>query len=179
MRLHRRQPIRLHRPWDSPGKNTGVGCHFLLQCMKVKSQRTGNPANRESRSELIGQGESIRTERLPVLPSTHCLFSFTPHDFLKAWSTPKPQTNIQLSNFSSLSLCGGWGLIPPDPSLVGPTLALLVESARRPPAPSLHFDLIWQVCEPWLLCPLQEFSKQEELISSVSHSQQLPHLDQG
>ena len=31
-------PIRLPRPWDSPGKNTGVGCHFLLQCMKVKSQ---------------------------------------------------------------------------------------------------------------------------------------------
>ena len=35
---HRRQPNRLHRPWDSPGKNTGVGCHFLLQCMKVKSE---------------------------------------------------------------------------------------------------------------------------------------------
>ena len=35
---HRWQPTRLHRPWDSPGKNTGVGCHFLLQCMKVKSQ---------------------------------------------------------------------------------------------------------------------------------------------
>ena len=35
---HRRQPTRLSRPWDSPGKNTGVGCHFLLQCMKVKSQ---------------------------------------------------------------------------------------------------------------------------------------------
>ena len=35
---HRRQPIRLPRPWDSPGKNTGVGCHFLLQCMKVKSE---------------------------------------------------------------------------------------------------------------------------------------------
>ena len=35
---HRRQPIRLRRPWDSPGKNTGVGCHFLLQCMKVKSE---------------------------------------------------------------------------------------------------------------------------------------------
>ena len=29
---------RLPRPWDSPGKNTRVGCHFLLQCMKVKSQ---------------------------------------------------------------------------------------------------------------------------------------------
>ena len=34
---HGRQPTRLPRPWDSPGKNTGVGCHFLLQCMKVKS----------------------------------------------------------------------------------------------------------------------------------------------
>ena len=37
MRPHRRQPTRLPRPWGSPGKNTGVGCHFLLQCMKVKS----------------------------------------------------------------------------------------------------------------------------------------------
>ena len=32
----RRQPLRLCHPWDSPSKNTGVGCHFLLQCMKVK-----------------------------------------------------------------------------------------------------------------------------------------------
>ena len=38
VRPHKRQPTRLHRPWDSPGKNTGVGCHFLLQCMKVKSE---------------------------------------------------------------------------------------------------------------------------------------------
>ena len=36
---HRWQPTRLRRPWDSPGKNTGVGCHFLLQCLKVKSER--------------------------------------------------------------------------------------------------------------------------------------------
>ena len=35
---HRQQPTRLPRPWDSPGKNTGVGCHFLLQCMKVKNE---------------------------------------------------------------------------------------------------------------------------------------------
>ena len=34
----RQQPTRLPRPWDSPGKNIGVGCHFLLQCMKVKSE---------------------------------------------------------------------------------------------------------------------------------------------
>ena len=38
VRLHRWQPTRLPRPWDSPGKNTGVGCHFLLQCRKVKSE---------------------------------------------------------------------------------------------------------------------------------------------
>ena len=38
MRPHRRQPTRLPHPWDSPGKNTGVGCHFLLQCRKVKSE---------------------------------------------------------------------------------------------------------------------------------------------
>ena len=36
---HRWQPTRLPRPWDSPGKITGMGCHFLLQCMKVKSER--------------------------------------------------------------------------------------------------------------------------------------------
>ena len=38
VRPHRRQPTRPRRPWDCPGKNTGVGCHFLLQCMKVKSE---------------------------------------------------------------------------------------------------------------------------------------------
>ena len=38
VRPHRRQPTRLPCPRDSPGKNTGVGCHFLLQCMKVKSE---------------------------------------------------------------------------------------------------------------------------------------------
>ena len=38
VRPHRWQPNRLRHPWDSPGKNTGVGCHFLLQRMKVKSE---------------------------------------------------------------------------------------------------------------------------------------------
>ena len=38
VRPHRRQPTRLPHPWDSPGKNTEVGCHFLLQCVKVKSE---------------------------------------------------------------------------------------------------------------------------------------------
>ena len=39
---HRRQLTRLPRPWDSPGKNTGVGCHFLLQCTKGKSESEVN-----------------------------------------------------------------------------------------------------------------------------------------
>ena len=38
VRPHRKQPTRIPGPWDSPGKNTGVGCHFLLQCMKEKSE---------------------------------------------------------------------------------------------------------------------------------------------
>ena len=38
VRPHRQQPTRLPHPWDSPGKNIGVGCHFLLQCMKMKSE---------------------------------------------------------------------------------------------------------------------------------------------
>ena len=38
VRPHRRQPTRLRRPWDSLGKNTGMGCNFLLQCVKVKSE---------------------------------------------------------------------------------------------------------------------------------------------
>ena len=41
VRPHRQQPTRLPCPWDSPGMNTGVGCHFLLQCMKVKSESEG------------------------------------------------------------------------------------------------------------------------------------------
>ena len=38
VRPHRQQPIGLRHPWDSPGKNTGVGCHFILQCMKGESE---------------------------------------------------------------------------------------------------------------------------------------------
>ena len=38
VRPNGQQPTRLPHPWDSPGKNTGVGCHFLLQCMKVKNE---------------------------------------------------------------------------------------------------------------------------------------------
>ena len=58
VRPYRRQPTRLPRPWGSPGKNTGVGCRFLLQCMKVKSQVAQScltlcdPMNRSSQASL-------------------------------------------------------------------------------------------------------------------------------
>ena len=55
---HRRQPTRLPRPWDSPGKNTGVGCHFLLQCMKVKSQ------NEVAQSYLTQRPHGLQPTRL-------------------------------------------------------------------------------------------------------------------
>ena len=43
VRPHRGQPTRLRRPWDSPGKNTGAGCYFLLQWIKVKSESEVTP----------------------------------------------------------------------------------------------------------------------------------------
>jgi hypothetical protein len=59
VRPHRRQPTRLPRPWDSPGKNTGVGCHFLFQCMKVKSE-----------SEVIQSCPTLRDPMDCSLPSS-------------------------------------------------------------------------------------------------------------
>ena len=65
VRPHKRQPTRLPRPWDSPGKNPGVGCHFLLQCMKVKSE-----------SEVAQPGPTLRDSMDCSLPgsSVHGIF---------------------------------------------------------------------------------------------------------
>ena len=61
----RQQPTR---PWDSPGKNTGVGCHFLLQCMKVKSESEAA----QSCPTLLETGKLVRIVRLPFyLFKTH------------------------------------------------------------------------------------------------------------
>ena len=72
VRPHRRQPTRLPHPWDSPGKNTGVGCHFLLHCMKVKSESEvaqscptlSDPMNRSSPGLPV-------LHQLPELAQTH------------------------------------------------------------------------------------------------------------
>ena len=77
---HRRQPTRLCRPWDSPGKNTGVGGHFLHQCMKV-----------ESESEVA---QSCPTLRYPM--------GLQPTKLLRSWDSPGQNTGV-----GSLSLLQG------------------------------------------------------------------------
>ena len=88
---HRRQPTRIPRPWDSPGKNTGVGCHFLLQGMKVK-------------------GESEVTQSCPTLsdPMDCSLSGSSIHGIFQArlleWGSIAFSMFIP-QNFSKLMLC--------------------------------------------------------------------------
>ena len=71
VRPQRWQPTRLPHPWDSPGKNTGVGCHFLLQCMKVKSE-----------SEVAQSCPTQRPHRLQ------------PSRLLSPWDSPGKKTEV-------------------------------------------------------------------------------------
>ena len=90
MRPHRRQPTRLPRPWDSPGKNTGVGCRFLLQPMKVKNE-----------SEVA---QWCPTHRYPMdcsLPasSVHGIFQARVVEWgAIVFSTPQPTPGISLKS---------------------------------------------------------------------------------
>ena len=102
VRPHRRQPTRLPRPWDSPGKNSGVGCHFLLQCMKVKSE-----------SEVSQSCPTLSDPMNCSLPgsSIHGIFqarvlewgaiAFS-HGLYRAWNSPGQNTGV-----GSLSLLQG------------------------------------------------------------------------
>ena len=82
VRPHRRQPTRLPHPWDSPGKNTGDGCHFLLQCMKVKSE-----------SEVAQSCPTLRDPMDCSLPgcSFHGIFR---QDYWSGVPLPSPMTNL-------------------------------------------------------------------------------------
>ena len=90
VRPHRQQPTRLCRPWDSPGKNTGVGCHFLLQCMKVKSE-----------SEVAQSCPTLYDPMDCSLPgsSVHGIFQarvleWGAIDFSRGSSQPRDQTQV-------------------------------------------------------------------------------------
>ena len=90
LRPHRRQPTRLPCPWDSAGKNTGVGCHFLLQSMKVKSQ-----------SEVTQSCLTLRDPMDCSLPgsSVHGIFQARPYGLqptrlLCPWDFPGKSTGV-------------------------------------------------------------------------------------
>ena len=87
----RRQPTRLPRPWDSPGKNTGVDCHFILQCMKVKSQ-----------SEVTQLCLTLRDPMDCSLPgsSAHGIFQARILEWVViSFSNHHPQSSVKFANF--------------------------------------------------------------------------------
>ena len=85
VRPHRRQPTRLPRPWDSPGKNTGVGCHFLLQCMKVKSL---------SRVRLLGTPWTAAYQAPPSM-------GFSRQEYWSGVSLPSPTLVLEFINLKT------------------------------------------------------------------------------
>ena len=97
VRPHRRQPTRLRCPRDSPGKNTGVGCHFLLQCMKVKSE-----------SEVAQLCPTLRNPMDCSLPgsSVHGIFQARVLEWVAiAFSYITLLLLLLLSRFSHVRLC--------------------------------------------------------------------------
>ena len=78
---HPRQPTRLPLPWDSPGKNTGVGCHFLLQCMKVKVKLL-------SRVQLLGTPWSAAHQTPPSM-------GFSRQEYWSGVPLPSPLGKVQ------------------------------------------------------------------------------------
>ena len=87
VRPHRQQPIRLLCPWDSPGKNTGVGCHFLLQCMKVKSE-----------SEVTQSCPTLSDPMDCSLPGSS-VHGFSRQEYWSGVPLPSPTTGYTLWHF--------------------------------------------------------------------------------
>ena len=88
VRPHRRQPNRLPRPWHSPGKNTGVGCHFLLQRMKVKSE-----SEVLSRVRLLATPWTAAYQALPSI-------GFSRQEYWSGVPLPSPGTFLKTSYFN-------------------------------------------------------------------------------
>ena len=93
VRPHRRQPTRLPRPRGSPGKITGVGCHFLLQCAKVKSE-----------SEVAQPCPTLSdpTDCSPPGSSIHGIFQATVLEWVPS---PSPHFTMSRGNFPDTWLC--------------------------------------------------------------------------
>ena len=91
----RRQPTRLLRPWDSPGKNTGVGCHFLLQCMKVKRE-----------SEVTESCPTLSDPMDCSVPGSS-VHGFSRQEYWSGMPLPSPKDTVQFSSVAQLcpTLC--------------------------------------------------------------------------
>ena len=110
LRPHRWQSTRLPRPWDSPGKDTGVGCHFLLQCMKVKSEREVTQSCLTPRDPM---------DCSPPGPSVHGIFQ---QEYWSGVPSPPPGAERQVEIQSPLK---------PSPSFFSHSLLLSAEALRH------------------------------------------------
>ena len=86
VRPHRRQPTRLPRPWDSPGKNSGLGCHFLLQCIKVKSE-----------SE-VAQSCPTLSDPMDCSPPGSPSMGFSRQEYWSGVPLPSPRSDFSLTD---------------------------------------------------------------------------------
>ena len=93
VRPQRRQPTRLPRPWDSPGKNTGVGCHFLLQCMKVKIKVKSLSRVQPSASPWTGAHQAPLS------------MGFSRQEYWSGVPLPSPKLKLLLRRFGCVPLC--------------------------------------------------------------------------
>ena len=129
VRPHRWQPTRLPCPWDSPGKNTGVGCHFLLQCMKVKSQ-----------SEVAQSCTTLRNPMDCSLPgsSIHGIFQARVLEWgAIMFTTVKKKKRKKRSSLSMyFSVCYASVLVQFSDSVMSDSLQSHGLQHARPPCPS-------------------------------------------
>ena len=93
---HRQQPIRLPRPWDSPGKNTGVGCHFLLQRMNVKSE--------SEVTQSCPTLSNLRTAAYQAPPS----MGFSKQEYWSGFPLPSPHLKCKWIKCTNQKTQTGW-----------------------------------------------------------------------
>ena len=142
MQPHRQKPTRLPSLQDSPGKNTGVGCHFLLQCMNVKSESEvvqSYPSLSDLMGDLLGTWK-YRISGSRVLLSNSLL--------------PKPHLSLQITGEGESQFFPNMKHMasPPTPSN---SMTLTLKSLSR----------VWLFATPWTVAyqapPSMEFSRQE------------------
>ena len=119
VRPRRWQPTRLPCPWDSPGKNTGVGCHFLLQCMKVKSE-----------SKVAQLCLTLATPWTAAYQAPLSM-GFSRQKYWSGMPLPSPVTSLVLNYFINGSLCLFSGSLCLSPTLQDCPLPLLSASGNH------------------------------------------------